>query len=324
MDFKEFSTGKNDISRRVDKVIRLFAPQLSLPEIYKGIRKGLIKINNHKTKSEYRILENDVISIAAFLLNKENNNIKDDARGSTALPLPKMPEIIFENSNILIINKPYNVNVHGDSNSLDKVIEKYYNEKPHEQSLSFKPGPLHRLDKKTTGLLAFSKSLEGAHWFSENIQNHKIQKKYYGLAQGILEKAQTWEDTISKIEDKTNKFHTVDVKETGNDKTAVTMASPIAYGKLNNKKVTLVEYTIKTGRKHQIRAQSSLHKHPLLGDTAYGGEKIENSSQDFYLTARELIIPKDNPLGLPEKLKAKLPKSFINILKDCGIEKSGV
>ena len=165
MEFSNFSTGQNDISRRLDKVIRLFADNLSLPEIYKGIRKGLIKVNNKKTKSDYRIKENDTISIASFLLN----NLKaDEYKAAAGGPSPSiskdsinMPEIVFENEHIIIINKPYNINVHGDKNSLDKIVEQYYENKGINSSLSFKPGPLHRLDRNTTGLIAFSMSLEG-------------------------------------------------------------------------------------------------------------------------------------------------------------------
>ena len=339
MNFNQFKTGPDDLNRRLDKVVRMFDENMSLAEIYKGIRKGLIRINNKKTKAEYRIQENDVIFIADFLLKNEEKQ--------QDLPKPysnydKMPEIVFENEHILIINKPYNVNVHGDETSLDKIVESYYNRKNLKSSLSFRPGPLHRLDKKTTGLLAFSMSLEGARWFSENIKNHKIQKKYYGLVEGSISEKQQWHDIISNNEN-TNKsgFHKVSAKiiadknekEIKNplkkdspqkDKIAETTVTPIEQGFYNGKNLTLVEFHIKTGRKHQIRAQSALHNHPLAGDTAYGGKKLPFGTQDFYLTARELIIPKENPIGLPEKLKVMLPKDFIDVLKRCGIKKIGV
>lgn len=329
MDFRDFKTGKDDISRRLDKVIRLFASDLSLAEIYKAIRKGLIKVNNKKTKSDYRIQENDTISIAEFLFNKNENIINDKIEKNNKEQL-NMPEIVFENSHILIINKPYDVNVHGDINSLDKIIDNYYNSKNIKTSLSFKPGPLHRLDKKTTGLLAFSMSLEGAHWFSENIQNHTIQKKYYGLVEGLISKKEHWCDFISKEKDRENDkgFHKVQATSKqgtfAKEENAETIVNPIESGKCNGKTVTLVEFHIKTGRKHQIRAQSSLHHHPLAGDLAYGGHKIKNSPQEFYLTAKELIFPKENPLGLPENLKVMLPKDFINVLNYCEIKKTGV
>ena len=342
MDFQNFKTGNNDISRRLDKVIRIFAEDLSLAEIYKAIRKGFIKVNNKKIKSDYRIQKNDIISIAAFLTDKANNEKKESTNEESV----KMPEIIFENEYILVINKPYDVNVHGDKTSLDKTIENYYNQKVHQASLSFKPGPLHRLDKKTTGLLAFSMNIEGARWFSENIKNHTIQKKYYGLIEGNLSRKEIWCDFISNersdkicnmafhkvnaiLSDKKGEIYPKDncnqhINKNEVKKQAETVVIPIGIGKYKDKDVTLAEFYIKTGRKHQIRAQSSLHKHPLLGDTAYGGKKINYGNRDFYLTAKELIFPKDNPLNLPEKLNIELEKSFINILEYCDIKKRGV
>lgn len=326
MEFKQFKIGQNDISRRLDKVIRVFSSSLSLPEIYKAIRKGFIKVNNKKIKQDYRINEGDVIYIASFLLNKENENVTE-SKVNKSLPLP---EIVFENEHLIIINKPYNVNVHGDETSLDKIIEQYYENNYSSSSLSFKPGPLHRLDRYTTGLLVFSKSLEGAHWFSENIKTHVIQKKYYGLATGYLKESEVWKDIIQKNDKDKESFHKVTAKKLSStsllddEKIAETIVRPLKYGKFNNIDVTLIEYTIKTGRKHQIRAQSSLHNHTLLGDCAYGSNKLHNGYQEFYLTAKELTFPKDNPLGLPEKIEIRLPKLFTKILKDCGIEKISV
>lgn len=328
MDFSNFKTGQDDVSRRLDKVIRIFAEELTLPEIYKAIRKGLIKVNNRKTKADYRIQENDIISIATFLVKKN-----DDGNNKIIATNDKFdfPPIVFENDDILIINKPYDINVHGDNKSLDKLVEKYVNIQDND-SLSFKPGPLHRLDRKTTGLLAFSKSLKGAHWFTENIQNHNIKKIYWGLVEGSLSKEENWTDLVIPESESGDGFHKVVAKKISNadargnldnPNLAKTTALPIAHGNYSNKPVTLVRFDIKTGRKHQIRAQSSLHKHPLLGDTSYGGTKL-NSAYDFYLTAKELYFPKDNPLALPEKLEISLPQSFILFLKSCGIKKIDV
>lgn len=332
MDFNDFEIGKDDISRRLDKVIRIFASNLSLTDIYKSIRKGLIRINHKKTKSDYRLKEGDLISIATFLINKSNDHInkKNICNNSVEKSNLKMPEIVFQNEHLLIINKPYDVNVHGDINSLDKVIDNYLNNDNSNNllnnSLSFKPGPLHRLDRKTTGLLVFSKSLEGAQWFTENIKNHIVTKKYWGLAQGKLTKQVKWCDYITKNEESNSGFHTVLVRSeiTTNSDFAETIATPLCHGNLQGLEVTLIEYDIKTGRKHQIRSQSAFHGYPLLGDTAYGGKRITGNFQDFYLTAKELTFPKNNPLNLPEKLTISLPSSFNMVLKRCDIEKADV
>lgn len=319
MDFLEFNAGIDDNDRRIDKVLRNFIKDVPLSSIYKYIRKNLIKINNKKTTQDYRVKTGDVISIAAFIINdfSENQSESNNLQKNEETTLRKDLEIIFQNEDILILNKPYDVLVHGSDNSLDKQVENYYKKinQNKSKSLSFTPGPLHRLDRKTTGLLSFSLSLNGARWFSVNIKNHTIQKKYVSVVQNKLLHQEEWIDYIEKKSDKDNsKFHKVEVsklKENDEQKKCITKITPVKYGKYKNKDITFVEIEIKTGRMHQIRAQASLHNHPLLGDTAYGGLKLEDFSQDFFLHAKELIFPSENPINLPKTVNATLPQSFL-------------
>lgn len=320
MDFLEFNAEIDDNDRRIDKVLRNFIKDVPLSSIYKYIRKNLIKINNKKTTQDYRVKTGDVISIAAFIINDFSENqseLKNNLQKNEENTFQKDLEIVFQNEDILILNKPYDVLVHGSDNSLDKQVENYYKKfnQNKSKSLSFTPGPLHRLDRKTTGLLSFSLSLNGARWFSENIKNHTIQKKYVSVVQNKLLHQEEWIDYIEKKSDKDNsKFHKVEVsklKENDEQKKCITKITPVKYGKYKNIDITFVEIEIKTGRMHQIRAQASLHNHPLLGDTAYGGLKIEDFSQDFFLHAKELIFPSENPINLPNTVNATLPKPFL-------------
>lgn len=314
MDFVDFTAGKNDEDRRLDRVIRLFIKETPLSQIYKLLRKGLIKVNHKKTNPDYRVQQNDVISVAAFLLeNQPSENQKKQV---------ELPQIIFQNEHLLILNKPYDVTVHG-KNSLAEQVQTFY-ETQNEQnksSLSFKTGPLHRLDKKTTGLIAFSWSLEGARWFSQNIKNHTIKKTYRTILQGHLQKEEIWEDFIEETHDNLSSFHTVKASKTStqNSKNAYSIFTPIAYGKYKGKDVTFAQVQIKTGRMHQIRAQSALHNFPLLGDEAYNAKRI-NEKCDLFLHAVKLEFPQDNPLNLPSKIVAPLPNDFLDFLtKSCDI-----
>ncbi len=318
MEFREFTAGKDDDGRRLDRVLRIFLKEKSLNEIYKLIRKGLIKVNQKKTKADSHVAEGDLISIAAFLFDSEKSEEKIT---ESKIKL----NIIFENQHLLIIDKPYGYSVHGSQNenqiSLEKEVSAYLqakNEKPDEKSLSFKPGPLHRLDRNTTGLLAFSKSLEGAQWFSDCIKDHTIGKKYTGIAEGNLTDTENWEDKLADSEERDGGFYTVSKSEKGS--LAITTARPLAHGKLNGRDLTLVEYSIKTGRKHQIRAQSSLHGHSLAGDRSYGGKQCQELKREYYLHACSLTFPADNPLELPQIIKCPLPDDFIHLLECCEIK----
>lgn len=331
MNFRDFSAGKDDNDRRLDRVIRIFLKDKSLGEIYKLLRKGLIKVNQKKAKPDSHIFEGDIISIAEFLLanvseeKTEIESIKSASIDSQNLQENK-PEIVFENSNLLIINKPYGRRVHESSSkyqknnqiSLDKEVLNYYlyHKKDNiNDSLSFHPGPLHRLDRNTSGLLVFSMSLMGAKWFSESIKNHTVQKKYLGIAEGNLKECEDWEDLLADSDTPDDGFYTVAQSDSG--KKALTRARPIAHGHYKEKEITLIEYSIKTGRKHQIRAQSQIHGHPLLGDKAYGAKEEKNLKREYFLHAFSLTFPKDNPLGLPEEIKIPLPLDFEDLLSSC-------
>ncbi len=323
MDFKTFCAGPDDNDRRLDKIIRKFIPDIPLSQIYKLIRKGLIKVNQKKTKEDYHVQKGDEISIADFILTNASST-------QTQVQEPEfiqLPPIVFRNNHLLILNKPYDTLVQGTLNSLDKLIQKEYKSlKKEDNSLSFTPGPLHRLDRKTSGLLVFSQSLEGARWFSKNIQTHVIQKRYIAVLEGHLKESQIWTDYISKNEDSEKNFHTVLINQekSENAKKAVTIAKPLLYGNYKNVDISLVELEIQTGKMHQIRSQSAIHGHPLFGDTAYGGQKFDSKYPDFFLQAYSLTFPKDNPLDLPQQICIEYSNELKSFLKHCDVTKIGV
>lgn len=311
MDYRIFTAGADDNDRRLDRIVRKFIQGDSLSLLYKALRKGLIKLNGAKASAEKHVFEGDQISIAAFLVEEKNETKEPSASVNNTL------DIIFQNEHILVINKSYDVTVQGGNNSLNETVEAFYRENFSASSLSFRTGPLHRLDRKTTGLLCFSLSLKGARWFSENIATHNIKKVYSGILQGHLSDKQKWEDSISKNYDGTDSFQTVKITRAGTPgdegKKAITTVTPKAWGSRNGTDFTLAEFKIETGRTHQIRAQSSFHGFPLLGDRAYGGNKIPET--EYFLHAETLFFPKDNPLCLPERISAPFPEKFQIFLK---------
>lgn len=314
MDFIEFRVGPDDLNRRADKVIKKIINHQNLSSIYKAIRKNLIKINDKKIKPEQLISHNDVIKIASFLLkNNDENQNQTDTQITKTLPLPK---IIFQNEDILFINKPYNTLVQKackNDVSLDDLIKQYYKENQKNTSLSFMPGPLHRLDKNTTGILAFSWSLKGAHWFSKNMQNHNIKKNYIGIVQGNLKEEQVWKDTINKEYSSKKSFQTVKI-QTLVENNAHTIITPLKHGVYKNQEFTVVQFQILTGKTHQIRSQSAFHGFPLLGDSAYNAKK-QDFSREYFLHAKTLFLPENNELCLPSKIESPLfsdMQEFIN------------
>ncbi len=330
MEFKEFTAGIDDNDRRLDRVVRKISGKENLSGLYKAIRKGLVRLNGKKTDVSEHIFIGDKIRIPEFLLQKDDKNPEKGQSLLHSQRQRKLPDfqVVFQNEDLLVINKPYDISVHGSSDSLEKAVLEFYKDNfPQKKSISFTPGPLHRLDRKTTGLLAFSMSLTGARWFSENIANHSIKKIYTAIVQGKLSGPQGWTDFVSKDYSAEKTFRTVKVSDTpektenfANQKKeskslmAKTKIVPIKYFEYKKNPCTLVEIEIQTGRTHQIRSQSAFHGFPLLGDTAYGGTKIL-AEQDFFLHAKTIIFPKERISGLPEKLEAKVPFAFEKFCK---------
>lgn len=326
MNFREFFAKTDDDGRRIDRVLRIFLPELQLSEIYGAIRKGFVKVNEKKIKCDERIHFGDKIKIAEFLFDKKNLKIQkaQDSKITKEyeeknLVKFKMNEkeilikIIYEDKNFLMIDKPYDILVHG-KNSLEQILPFLVKEK---DSLSFKTGALHRLDKKTTGILVISKTTEGARWFSEKLKNHEIKKTYVSVVEGKITNEEKWTDFISKDENNKNYFKTVKVhsKQDEKSKIAITKIIPVCYGKIGQKQISLVKFEIETGRTHQIRSQSFFHNHCIFGDTAYGGTNSgKKQNREFFLHAYKLNFGK-NSMNIPEEITCPLPDDFYDFIR---------
>lgn len=319
MDFTDFTTQKDDDQRRIDKIIRKFLKDTPLSTIYKSIRKGLVKVNNKKIKEDYVVTSGDIINIASFLLNKSIDSTQSNTNNINEFNTTQFinENLIYKNEHLLVLNKPYDFLVQkADNNqlSLDTIVKNYYNLNLKKESLSFNPGPLHRLDRNTTGLITFSLSLEGARWFSKNIQTHSITKIYRGIIQGKLLNKEIWNDKITKTYDNQKKFQTVDVSFSKDEANSFTEVIPLKYGKIKNIDFTYVEFIIHSGKTHQIRAQSSLHNFPLLSDEVYGAKKI-NLNKKYFLHAYKLIFPENLLFEIPQEIIAPLPLDFKEIIQ---------
>lgn len=349
MNFTHFKAGTDDSGRRLDRVLRRFLSEENLSSIYKSLRKGLVKVDGKKCDGNFRVIEGSSIAIADFLLGQKESVGQSEKAESTQktagnkIRSKSLDNItLFKNDFLLILNKPYDIPVQPASSfkgeSLSEIVQADYKASHEMSSLSFKTGPLHRLDRKTSGLLAFSQNLQGAQWFSQKIKSHEIKKVYIALLKGKLSQNQVWEEKIEKSESEneesgsnnekaarsslSERFHRVAISSSNKGKAAYTEVFPLSHGIFEGKEVTLARILIKTGRTHQIRAQAGFHGFPLLGDTAYGAEQIDSRKwgQDFFLHASELHFPPENPLGLPEMIFAPLPQAFEKILSE--IEKS--
>lgn len=297
MDFRAYYITKDDSGRRIDRVARRFLPGLPLSGIYRLLRKGLIRVDNNKVAPDFLVTEGNELRIASVLdenLQKAVSPIPNS--GLRDIPPNNTVEILLETKDLLFLNKPAGIAVHGEQ-GLDSLIPSSVSA---NNSLSFRTGPLHRLDVNTTGLITFSRSLAGAKWFSSCVSSHRLEKYYLGIVRGTVSHNCEWHDMAE------------DGKE------MITHAVPLAYSFKPGDTLSLVRFRIITGRKHQIRIQSSGHGFPLAGDETYDGGK-PLCGTTYFLHAWQLYFPEDRPDDVPEKLIAPVGDLF----RRCIIEHFG-
>jgi len=344
MNFTHFSVQKDDTGRRLDRLVRKFLCEEPLSRIHKSIRNGIVRINGLKKDAAYRVQKGDILDIADFLLQKTDGkptaSEKRSGESESVADTSSFFTDMFVNEDIRIINKAYGIPVQGGNKnivSLDDLIKaEYFASRRNKTgaSLSFKPGPLHRIDRRTTGLVTFSQSLRGARLFSQALAEKRIKKEYLAILQGKLTETLEAEHFIERAEDtaanrerqKTGGFKTVHVF--GSDSTDAKKKPPLRAKKASSRieplaagfipeaglDCTLARVIIETGRTHQIRSQSAFCGFPLLSDTAYGAAPFSYTEADIthklFLHAFSLNFEKNNPLQIPCKISAQMPPFF--------------
>lgn len=340
MIFRQFSAKTDDDGRRFDRILRKLLPDMPLPHLYKNIRTGKLRLNGRKTPITQKVRTGDSIDIAETLLAEQERqsvpcavharNSNEDTVPSAVSAAAMQLQDIFKNEHIRIINKPYNIPVHSAKKTNADIASavKYGG----RSSLSFVCAPMHRLDRMTTGALAVSQSITGARWFSQAISRHEIEKTYLAVVENRIDGDITLSGIIKADKNISPKTHFASVSVSDAEDTAaaasrggkhaLTHLHPIAVGTLasagaqQKRTVTLAEIRIETGRTHQIRAQCAHAGFALLGDTAYGARAFSLNGQSLFLHAHTLRFP-DNPLGIPDIVRADIPQNFCALLKKC-------
>jgi 23S rRNA pseudouridine955/2504/2580 synthase len=299
----DFITSEDDADKRLDRVLRRLFPTLPLSAVYKALRKGRVLLNGERAQASDRIVAGAVIRVASRI---GNPNImaastmcsakESELVGKSRENLDKM--LIIDTKNLIFLNKPSGMLVHGES-GLDEIVRYALAERA-VPSLSFTMGPLHRLDRNTSGLVCFSATSFGGRVFSELLREGKLEKRYIALVEGSLNEEELWMDVLARD---SRIMKTLIVTEGSNlqhEMTATTRAYPL----LHAAGFTLAMFQIATGRTHQIRAQAAHHGHPLSCDRKYGG-----IGEGTYLLHAWTIDFETPPFpDVPLRIEAPLPK----------------
>lgn len=288
---KTIIIGPNDANQRLDKFLGKYMKLAGKGFLYKMLRKKNITLNGKKCDGSERLAEGDQVKffLSEETLEKFSQNpdqllpelgskaglgLKQKSEQEAGLgPKPNravMPEIIYEDDHILLVNKPAGLlsqKAREEDVSLVEIIIAYLldsGQLTREDLRTFRPSVCNRLDRNTSGLVAAGKSLAGLQLLSEAFRERTVQKSYLAAVSGRVEEAQTVEGFLIKDE-KTNQVKVGD-GDSGAGSYIRTSYTPLYH----SDPYTLLRVTLHTGRTHQIRAHLASLGHPILGDYKYG------------------------------------------------------
>ncbi len=268
----EVTITENDQNKRLDKFVKKYLVNAPESFIYKLFRKKDIKVNKKPKSIDYITQTGDVITIY-ITKEQESEFLKEK---SLTLSKNKTFQVIYEDENILIVNKPSNLLVHeGNVNlknedDLTKQVLNYLIENHSYDSKkenTFVPSLAHRIDRNTSGLVIFGKTSLALQELFKAFKNHDgMEKEYETLVCGKILSPGKIEAKLIKNE----KSKIVNVDEV-NGLTAITLYEPIKVFE----DATLLKVKILTGRTHQIRVHLKYIQHPLVGDQKYGNRNSD-------------------------------------------------
>ena len=289
---------ENSENVRLDAYIASKQSDLSRSNIQKLIDSGDILVNNSIKKMSYKVQEGDVIHINA-----------PEAREANIKPENIPIDIIYQDNDIIVVNKPKGLVVHpADGNpdgTLVNAIMAICKDGLSGIGGELRPGIVHRLDKDTSGLLIVAKNDKAHRLMSEQIKNREVRKIYIALVKGVVAENEATIDM--PIGRSTKDRKKMAVRKDG--KEAVTHFKVLK----RYPSYTLLEVKIDTGRTHQIRVHMAEIGHPVVGDMVYSSGKNEFGVEGQMLHAKSLDF-KHPITGEQMHLEAPLPKYFEDVL----------
>jgi len=300
---KLITISENQAGQRIDNFLLKHLKGVPKSHIYRILRSGQVRINSARKKPHYKLQAGDTLRLPPLHLSEKEDSVIPE----NVLKALK-DNILFENDDIIAINKPSGLAVHKGSGLRFGVIEAFrliYPDQPVEL--------VHRLDRETSGCLLLAKNRQILAQLHELLRHERtvhIEKTYLALLQGQWKNGKKTVDTgITKV--KRSGEHMMQVEASGD--TAISHFEPLEIFE----NCSLMKITIETGRTHQIRVHALHSGHPVVGDSKYGDKAVNRYFRELglkrlFLHAQQLYLPLADPITvtapLPDDLKSLLDK----------------
>lgn len=268
-NMKVVHIGTNEDGQRLDRFLLKYLNNSSRSNIFKLIRKKVFKVDGVKLKEDYFLKAGDALEIY----------LSDETLASLMTELPQVTaeeadlDIVYEDDELLVVHKPAGLLTHPDKTEYKKTLSSFVQiYLKHLATRTFKPAPIHRLDKNTSGIVVFAKTYEALKRYNEEMRERNIHKYYQCVVRGVIREAGEVVGYLTKDEE-TNRV-SLDLDEGDDAKYCHTKFKPLEV----KGQFTLLEVELLTGRSHQIRASMAYIGHPIVGDVKYGGRRMKGAS----------------------------------------------
>lgn len=301
MEELSFTTKSQGV--RIDRLLTEFMPEVSRSYIQKLIKENLVTVDGKKIKSNYKVNEGDEVRV--LIPEPVSADIEPEN-----IPL----DVIYEDDDILILNKPKNMVVHPAPGHLSGTLVNavMYHCRDNLSGIGgvSRPGIVHRIDKDTTGSLIICKNDRSHQALAKQLKAHEITRKYHAIVHGRLK-----EDTGTIC---------APIGRHPTDRKKMSTKAPHGRSAVTHYRVlerlqhfTYVECQLETGRTHQIRVHMASIGHPILGDTVYGPAKCPFKHLEGQTLHAKTLGIKHPTTGEYMEFDAPLPNYFIDLLNTC-------
>ncbi|MFZ7130933.1 MAG: RluA family pseudouridine synthase [Eubacteriales bacterium] len=309
---KEIIIGENEANQRIDRFLLKYMDLASKGFVEKMIRKKRVKVNHEKIAPYYSLKIQDKLQL--YLAQETIEKFQQIRTYNNKVG---KIDILYEDKDILIVNKQKNTLTHGGEDSLiDRGIQYLISQGKYrpEDEIIFTPACCNRLDRNTSGIVIIAKSYEGLRNINYKIKSKEVDKHYLTLVKGHVENEQTLLAYLKKDEGN-NRVDIYDSYQEQSKKIETRVRPLKILGSY-----TLLDINLITGRSHQIRAHLKDIGHPVVGDPKYGEASVNRLFHNkFHLHSQFLHAGKviiKNYSGKDLEVSAVLPEALQNIMKE--------